>query len=149
MLAIAWGVWAVTGNRRGMMVARDPGEELGHAGLPRGAAAWWSGREMYTDPENGYLYFPQSAILYTPFTWGPVVVGELLWRIVCLAVFATGLRRLMRALSAGIQSGRATWPLLEPLCPARAGRSSSRRSFVWPRPRATCATASSICRWRG
>ena len=56
---------------------------------------WWDGIDPYTyDSHSGFFYFPQAAILYTPFTWGPVLLGDLLWRATVFAFFAYALVRL-------------------------------------------------------
>lgn len=99
-----------------------------------------------TDDKNGFLYFPQSAILYSPFTLGPKPVGEVTWRLVAIGVFATGLWRASRlvrpadvlpvffigtALSLPIVSGKRAERTGEPAhggshaaCCSRSGRSS-------------------------
>jgi alpha-1,2-mannosyltransferase len=58
---------------------------------------WWSGLDPYTyNSHSGFLYFPQAAILFTPFTWGPYLLGEILWRAVVFGLFAYALWRLAR-----------------------------------------------------
>jgi hypothetical protein len=58
---------------------------------------WWAGIDPYTyDSHSGFMYLPQAAILYTPFTWGPVLLGDLLWRAAVFALFAYALVRLVR-----------------------------------------------------
>jgi alpha-1,2-mannosyltransferase len=52
------------------------------------------------------MYFPQAAILYTPFTWGPVLLGDLLWRAAVFALFAYALIRLARVFLGSV--GRVT-----------------------------------------
>lgn len=60
------------------------------------ALAWMDGRSLYTNDGSGFLYFPQAAILYAPFALLPVRLGEALWRIVGIGVFACGTYRLAR-----------------------------------------------------
>lgn len=63
----------------------------------RGAAMLWRQRaDLYTPGPDGFLYFPQSAILWVPFTLPPLRVGELLWRTLCLGLFASAVYRLAR-----------------------------------------------------
>ena len=58
---------------------------------------WWAGIDPYTyNSHAGFLYFPQAAVLYTPFTWGPYLLGEFLWRGVVFGLFAYALWRLGR-----------------------------------------------------
>ena len=35
----------------------------------RAAYNWWNSENMYSLSGSGFLYFPQSALLYTPFAW--------------------------------------------------------------------------------
>jgi alpha-1,2-mannosyltransferase len=61
------------------------------------ATHWWAGIDPYTyDTHSGFFYFPQAAILFTPFTWGPYLLGEILWRAMVFALFAYALGRLAR-----------------------------------------------------
>lgn len=60
----------------------------------RAAMLWWQGQPMYTEGVHGFLYLPQAAILYTPFTWLPSAAAEIIWRFVGLALLVIGLRRL-------------------------------------------------------
>ena len=47
---------------------------------------WWASQEMYGSKEmtlqgrHGFLYFPQAAVLFTPFAYLPLAVSEVLWR---------------------------------------------------------------------
>lgn len=63
----------------------------------REAAMLWRQRaDLYTPGPDGFLYFPQSAILWTPFTFGPLRVGELLWRALSLGLLGVAAYRLAR-----------------------------------------------------
>lgn len=55
---------------------------------------WWAGKDIYEVRMHGYLYLPHAAILYTPFALLPERVGEPLWRIVGLGLFAWCVWRL-------------------------------------------------------
>lgn len=71
---------------------------------------WWAGIDPYSNNMNsGFFYFPQAAILYTPFTWGPALLGDLLWRAAVFALFAWALVRLARLFPArdGLATSRA------------------------------------------
>jgi alpha-1,2-mannosyltransferase len=58
---------------------------------------WWQGVDPYTNNNHdGFLYFPQAAILFTPFTWGPPELGEILWRAAVFGLYAFALWRLAR-----------------------------------------------------
>ena len=62
-------------------------------------ANWWARRDLYTPGLHGFLYFPQGAILFTPFTWPPFLLGEELWRWTGVALLAWGVWRLCRLAS--------------------------------------------------
>ncbi len=69
-----------------------------HAVTPTYAAAsraWWEHRNLYDlQSVHGFLYLPQSAILYTPFALFPPVPREILWRAVNFAILVSSLARL-------------------------------------------------------
>ncbi|MDD4933430.1 MAG: hypothetical protein PHO89_08210, partial [Methylacidiphilaceae bacterium] len=63
-----------------LVVAHAPA----HAVTPTYAAAsqaWWQHHNLYDlQSVHGFLYLPQSAILYAPFALLPPVPREILWR---------------------------------------------------------------------
>ena len=75
---------------------------------------WFRSQELYSNDGDGFLYFPQSAVLYSPFAFLPSDVGEILWRAVILGVFASGVFRLARL--AGRTSGIEFFPLTTMFC---------------------------------
>jgi alpha-1,2-mannosyltransferase len=91
------GVWLLVFLVIAGDVVRRP---LSHTTTPtyrRAAVHWWAGTDLYTyDPHAGFFYFPQAAILFTPFTWGPYLLGEILWRALGFGLFAYALLRLAR-----------------------------------------------------
>ncbi len=91
----AWGFWflillVICGD-----VARRP---IKHNTTPVYRLAvqqWWAGTDPYSQRNHdGFLYLPQAAFLFTPFTWGPYLLGEFLWRIAVFGLFAYALIRL-------------------------------------------------------
>ena len=62
------------------------------------AATWWAADgDIYTPGIAGYLYLPQSVHLFTPFLVFPEgPAREIAWRLFGLALFAYGLRRVLR-----------------------------------------------------
>ncbi|MBD3673517.1 MAG: DUF2029 domain-containing protein [Planctomycetaceae bacterium] len=61
----------------------------------RAARNWVSGESMYlTEKGVGFLYFPQAAILYAPFSQLPQPWGQIGWRCLGVALLAVSLRRL-------------------------------------------------------
>lgn len=58
------------------------------------ALNWISGRPLYDGTGMTFLYFPQAAILFTPFAaLFTQTVGEALWRLLTIGVLAGGLWR--------------------------------------------------------
>jgi alpha-1,2-mannosyltransferase len=60
----------------------------------RAAGLWWQGQPIYTDGAHGFLYLPQAAMAFTPFTWLPNAPREIVWRCAGLALLVFGVRRL-------------------------------------------------------
>lgn len=70
------------------------------------AHAWVTGGKLYhvTDG-HGYQYLPIAAVLYVPFERMPRAIGEVLWRFLTIALFASALWRLARV-AGGFPAGR-------------------------------------------
>jgi len=77
------------------------------------ALLWFRGGDIYTGTGVGFLYLPQAAILFAPFAWLPVKLGEIAWRAISVGSFAIGLRRY--ASLAGRESGAELFPLMTAL----------------------------------
>lgn len=61
------------------------------------AQNWVEGESMYLTEEGvGFLYLPQAAILYVPFSQLPEPWGQIGWRCVGVALLAYSLNRLCR-----------------------------------------------------
>ena len=92
---VAWALWLLIFLSIFADVAQRP---LKHTTTPTYRLAsqqWWAGIDPYTyNNHAGFLYLPQAAILFTPFTWGPLLLGEFLWRAVVFGLFAYALVRL-------------------------------------------------------
>jgi len=95
---VAWAVWLIVASIIGVSVARNPDKNTVTPNYREAAALFWAGQPMYGDvaDKDGFLYLPQAAIVYSPFTLGPRAVGEVAWRLVAIGVFATGLWRASR-----------------------------------------------------
>jgi hypothetical protein len=71
------------------------------------AQDWLARRGLYdknigTDGKmgiDGFLYLPQSAMLYVPFALRPHPWGDIAWRALGLALYATGIWRMARTFS--------------------------------------------------
>jgi hypothetical protein len=59
------------------------------------AGAWWAGKNLYGGP-GGMNYLPQFAVLFSPFYFLPVPVGDILWRWCQVAVLCAGLWSLCK-----------------------------------------------------
>ena len=92
----AWGVWLLVFLIICGDVVRRP---LRHTTTPTyrlAAAQWWAGQDPYSfRNHDGFLYLPQAAMIFTPFTWGPLLLGEILWRVAAFGLFAYALVRLL------------------------------------------------------
>jgi hypothetical protein len=94
--ALTWIIWALVFLVIFGDVVRRP---FKHTTMPvyrLATAQWWAGQDPYSTLRNhdAFLYFPQAAFLFTPFTWGPPLLGDLLWRAAAFGLFAYALVRL-------------------------------------------------------
>jgi alpha-1,2-mannosyltransferase len=103
MLLNAWILWATLLIIISSIIAasKNPIKNKSVTSNYRSAAvAWWDRQPMYRidNPEDidGFLYFPQAAILHTPFSYGPPVLGEVLWRSILIIIFTAGLYQLAK-----------------------------------------------------
>lgn len=93
----ALAAWLIYGLVLGIVVAVDPDRRTVTPNYRQAAEKWWPAQEdIYTGKKKGFLYLPQSAILYTPIAALPKRVGEPLWRWIGLGVLAWGLWRAGR-----------------------------------------------------
>jgi hypothetical protein len=75
------------------------------------ALHWIDGADLFDRlGVGGFTYLPQSALLFLPFALLPETVGEVLWRLLIIAVFAFGVRAFGRL--AGRAAGAELFPLL-------------------------------------
>ncbi len=92
------------------MVAANPSSNTVTPNYRIAAEAMLSGASLYpSDPQqHGWLYLLPSAMLYVPFVLPPLAVGEVLWRVVCVAMLAISVRRLSRLVDE--QAGQVAGP---------------------------------------
>jgi hypothetical protein len=57
---------------------------------------WLQGEDLYETGGRGFLYLPQAAILFVPFSLLPQVPAEILWRLLTVGIFSLGVFRLCR-----------------------------------------------------
>jgi alpha-1,2-mannosyltransferase len=92
-----WWLWAAFLLVLTITVAIDPVGRMGVTPTYREATArWWAHQDLYSPGIHGFQYLPQSAILFTPVTWLPFLVGEEVWRWLGVALLAWGVWRLCR-----------------------------------------------------
>lgn len=93
--AQAIALWAAFALAIGVFVATHPGQRTVTPTYRIAAGAWFAGRRLYNvSGVGGFMYFPQAALVYAPFAALPHDIGEVLWRLCGLALFASGIARL-------------------------------------------------------
>jgi hypothetical protein len=91
-------LWVVPMLVIGVMVALRPTHRTVTLDSYHVAAGnWWVGKSLYFGP-SGMNYLPHFAVLFSPFHFVPLWLGEVLWRFCAAATLAGGLWLLMRAL---------------------------------------------------
>ena len=74
------------------------------------AMRWFHGENLYNGAGTNFIYFPQSAILYYPFTWFSTPIGNILWRTFSIGIYALGIYRFAE-LTSNIKK-RGFFPLI-------------------------------------
>ncbi len=82
-------VWCLPMLVISILVAIDPRHRSVTPLYHGAAAAWWAGKELYEGP-GGMNYLPQFAVLFSPFHWLPVPIGDILWRWCEAGLLAVG-----------------------------------------------------------
>jgi hypothetical protein len=91
----AWGLWLLAFLVIAGDVVRHPQSHTTTPTYRLAVSQWWAGQDPYSlRNHDGFLYLPQAAMLFTPFTWGPAPVGDILWRLVVFGLFAYAVVRL-------------------------------------------------------
>lgn len=92
---------------------------LYHGGWPHGGMADFDiyvqgartalhGGELYRDGPDAFVYPPVAALLFLPFTWGPVIVWKILWAVAgWFGIMAVVHRMGLRSWSASVVSAAA------------------------------------------
>ncbi|HVC93163.1 MAG TPA: glycosyltransferase [Pirellulales bacterium] len=88
----AWSVWGLLAVLAVAIVLYKP-RTVTH-NYREACRAWFAGAPIYQEGVHGFLYLPQAAILFAPFTYLAHPWGELLWRVVGIGIFATAGWRL-------------------------------------------------------
>lgn len=90
----------------GTLAVRGPDKRTVTTNYRAAAERWWSAEPLYGEGQHGYLYPPQGAILFSPFTLPPKLYGEILWRLAGIGLFGWGAWRLSVAAH---RHGRGTY----------------------------------------
>ncbi|HEY0257357.1 MAG TPA: glycosyltransferase family 87 protein [Candidatus Methylacidiphilales bacterium] len=91
---------------------------LKHTTMPTyrlAATQWWMGQDVYNSDRahDAFLYFPQAAVIFTPFNILPFYLCEIFWRAVVFGLFAYALVRLSEVfLSGSVASSGKTFLVL-------------------------------------
>ncbi|MEN6439524.1 MAG: glycosyltransferase family 87 protein [Syntrophobacter sp.] len=106
----AWVIWVVVFLAIAVIVAM-PSNKRTVAPVYRTASInWCQGADLYEPGIGGYLYLPQAAVLFTPFSLPPFGVAEVLWRAFSIGILAFAVWRLAQVGAHG--GGPALFPLM-------------------------------------
>lgn len=122
-LRVAVFLWAVYASVISGIVAVQPDRRTVTPEYREAAEEWWAGEDIYEVRMHGYLYLPQAAILYTPFAALPMRVGEPLWRLTGLGLFAWCIWRLCGVFGGG---RRGVWFLVATVAAVPSSFSAAR-----------------------
>jgi alpha-1,2-mannosyltransferase len=116
---IALGLWIIATIVTSIVVINHPGKGNLCNLFRESSLNWWAGRDLYEDKTiDGFLYFPQFAIVYTPFALLPSLSGDLTWRAVGVVLMLSGMFRLARLLSPHVTLQVFGWGAIAALAPA-------------------------------
>ncbi len=97
-----WAIWALVFLVIAADVVRHPKAHNTTPTYRTAATLWWQGQDVYTyRPHDGFFYFPQAALIFTPFNVLPFYAGEIVWRVATFGLFAFALVRLRQVLLSG------------------------------------------------
>jgi len=109
-LRATWIVWGLIVLLGSVVVVCHPECQQANDSYARGATRWRAGEDLYDQGGSGFIYLPQSAILYAPLTLLPRPFEQAVWRLVTIGLFAAGISRLCGM--ARNQSGVEFFPLV-------------------------------------
>ena len=100
LMWIAWGLWGFAIFVVAILVFIHPFNTNLCSTFSPSSRNWWAGRNLYFPASiDGFLYFPQFAIIFSPFAFAGNPAGDVAWRAAGLALYCIGLWRLARLLS--------------------------------------------------
>ena len=147
----AWGFLLLVFLAINADVLRRP---LKHTTMPTyrlAATQWWLGHDPYNSERahDAFLYFPQAAVIFTPFNVLPFSLGEILWRAVTFGLFVYALLRLTKVfLSNGTASSGKTFLILSLLAVPSSFASLRNAQFDLPLAALVVLAAMEIARSR-
>jgi alpha-1,2-mannosyltransferase len=103
LAVVAWVSWIVVFIVVAALVSRSPIKH-NDCGIYRGASQlWWAGKGLYANNRNngtdGFLYFPQFALAYSPFAAMGFPAGDIAWRALGYGLLVAGLWRISKIVS--------------------------------------------------
>lgn len=122
-LRVAVFIWTTYAVVISAIVAIQPDRRTVTPEYREAALEWWSGKDIYEVRMHGYLYLPHCAVIYTPYALLPPRLGEPLWRLTGLGLFAWGIWRLS-GLFGGTRKG--WWFLISTVAMVPASFSAAR-----------------------
>ncbi len=99
-MALALAIWCATLVAVSFQIIRGHIRFDAFPWYSEAARNWWAQLPLYeTKTIDGFLYFPQAAIAYSPFEWIGVPWGALLWRGFGWGLLCHALWRLSKCMS--------------------------------------------------
>jgi len=107
---ISWAGWAVLFLATSAIILHDSSRSIFPI-YQYAALAWFKGQQIYEmSGIGGFTYFPQAAILFSPFAILPRAAGEMAWRLVSIGAIALALRSFGSLVAE--RSGKNLFPLM-------------------------------------
>jgi hypothetical protein len=104
---IAWGLFLLAAC---VVVIRETDRRPANDAYARGAVRWAAAENLYVEGGGGFIYLPQSALVYLPFALLPRWLEHSLWRVLTIGLFGVGVWRLCRL--AGQHAGISIFPIV-------------------------------------
>lgn len=166
----AWGFWFLCFAAIMVDVVHKPQQHTTTPTYRFAATQWWKGIDPYTydnretapvvasdsvsslpwwmEHHDDFLYFPQAAVIFTPFNILPFYAGEILWRAFTFGLFAYALVRLARFFLPEDKSGH-TFLILSLLAIPSSWASLRNAQFDLPMAALVILTAAEVAssRW--
>jgi len=92
---LAWSILGIVFSGMALYLIFNPNRTGVVPNYRFASAHWWISESMYPGGTHGFLYLPQFAVFFTPFSFiQPPVLSEILWRAMGFALFGFALLRL-------------------------------------------------------